>query len=103
MQPLGACLLLQPFATRNLKTSYPHTSATRELMLLYCASSARTSFLRVANILTSVDAVLREGITQKRPVPADTCRPISSPGSGQLALLAGTSNSAQDFKHFKLN
>jgi hypothetical protein len=68
MQQLGACLLLQPFATRNLKTSYPHISDTRGLMLLYCASSARISYMRVAKILTSVDAVLREGITQKRPI-----------------------------------
>lgn len=79
MQQLGACLLLQPFATRNLKTSYPHISDTRGLMLLYCASSARISYMKVAKILTSVDAVLREGITQKRPIPADI--PINIPRS----------------------
>jgi hypothetical protein len=79
MQPLGACLLHQPFATRNLKTSSPHTSATRGLMLLYCAFSARTSYMRVAKISTSVDAVLREGISQKRPIPADI--PINIPRS----------------------
>ena len=67
MQQLGACLLLQPFATRNLKTSYPHISDTRGLMLLYCASSARISYMRVAKILTSVDAVLREGKIKSAP------------------------------------